>query len=213
MIERLLPWIARAAIGAAVLLDASPMVAHELPTTTATMTLRDGHLELRISVDLLAWFGQLEGDGAEGVARLVQTDPARLELLRQRAREQIARELVVRVDGVQVAIDAVRFPGARPVRAAAGRALVASALAAEADAPGLQAHAEMLPLVVEVRLRARPRSLDVRFPAAFGAVQAQLVEPRIQTTRPGGVASFVTSDQPSSKPARPTRRAGQDLAR
>ncbi len=166
---------------------ASPARAHELPGTTATLTVRPGHLEVRISVALLPWLARLDGVTEAQVAAEVQEAPARLELRWARARATLVRDVALVIDGHAVTPAAVRAPALDVVREVAARARVGAVLG------DTHAHPERVVVVLEVRLEHRPSALTARLPAAMGPAVIQLIEPAVRSVPPAQDARFALS--------------------
>lgn len=142
---------------------ASPAAtAHELPVTTGTITLRAGHLELRLNVDLRRWMDALDTTDAPS-----SPEPPSG---RRRALECLVRELRVVVDGRDLKPVAIRFPSDAVVRA-------------------LRPH-EFVQVVAEVVVPMRPRAVEVTLPGSLGEASLQLVEPRTRAVGAGRPARF-----------------------
>lgn len=170
-------------VAAAVALGHPAAIAHELPGTTARITLRDGHVEVRLEVAPVQWLQRVSGGDAGDVRFLAQADPAGLDVLRQRARAELGEAAVLRVDGRAVRPTAVRFPGEPIVRETVVRALLQEA----AGRPAPPGHVSV---VLEARLEAAPGRIDLALPPSMGPFQAELIAPRTTIAPAGGAAHF-----------------------
>jgi len=147
--------------------------AHELPGSTATVTLRDGLVTIDAHLDVDAW---MRAQTARALPAMVASAKAQAE------------SLTVRVDGQPVTMTLQRFPTADEVHRVLQR-------------PGRADHGHH-PKVVTVRWRATraepsATTVIVRFPEAVGPVLVSFVEPRSRVIAPGGAARFESRRAPS----------------
>jgi hypothetical protein len=170
-------------VAAALLL--SPMThAHELPITTGTVTLRDGHLRVDLHADVLSWLQRLD-DGAHDVPveRLTLVDPEALTTLITEAKRQLVDELRISADGANVTPERVQFPAKNLIDDAAQKRIMARIVDPKASGPHLA-------LVIEARLLGRPSSITVRLPPSLGESVLSVVEPVSHTLAAGEAMTY-----------------------
>ena len=172
--------------------------AHELDLTTATVSLRDSHVEVVVNLDVVRLVGQFIGKSAPagapgsalGATMLAIAAESDLESYVARAREELQHGARLDVDGQSVALELRQFPAPPEVRG----------LAAQASAAPEQ-HANYIP----VRFEARPsfegaRSISVTLPKVLGAVLFSFVQPRTRLGMPGASSTFAVLGASAAQP-------------
>jgi hypothetical protein len=144
--------------------------AHEMSEATATITVRDQAVEVRLNVDLLNWLKNIPpvskhiSDPVEGMARLMKAD------------ESLSKAYLL-ADGEPLKL--------RTVQSADIKAVVAALKEHEQGK-----HTRAIVLMQATLPRARIKNLKLRLPIELGAVETTLNRPVSQFVQRGGVASF-----------------------
>jgi hypothetical protein len=158
--------------------------AHELPITTGTVTLRDGHLRVDLHADVLSWLQRLDkGAHDVPVERLALVDPEALTALITAAKRQLVDDLRITADGANVTPERVQFPAQNLIDDAAQQRIMARIVDPKASGPHLA-------LVIEARLLGRPSSITVRLPAPLGESVLSVVEPVSHTLAAGEAMTY-----------------------
>lgn len=166
----------------ATVLWASSASAHELPGSTATVTLRDGLVTVEANLDI------------EALMRAQTT--GELTAMTLAARKQ-AELLEVRLDGLPLPMKLTRFPNAAHIHQVLQRP---------------QGNAHNHPKIVQVNWQAQRVSptasqVTIAFPPEFGQILVSFVEPRSQLVAPGVAARFRRANsQTLTKPNKLPRR-------
>lgn len=182
----------------AVLVSSTRAEAHELPTATARVTLRDDHVSVTADMDVLAYVVQTSGAGT--AASLAGTDEAELAELVRRARSSLETEARLEADGERVDLEIRAFPSVVEIRAVAEWFVAAP-----------HAHGELRPVQLEGK-RSVPgaRRIALSLPPAVGPVLVTFVQPRARWTTPGGTAAFSVLGLPApGPPGQGTSPAGE----
>ena len=169
----------------AVALLLSPIThAHELPITTGTVTLRDGHVRVDLHADVLSWLERLD-DGAHEVPveRLALVDPEAFAALVTEAKQQLAEELQITAAGSTVTPEKVQFPAQNLIDEAAQKRIMARIVDAKATGPHLA-------IVIEAKLSGRPAALTLSLPTSLGESVLSVVEPVSHTLSPGETLTY-----------------------
>ena len=154
--------------------------AHALSETTARLTLRDGHFDVVLDVDLFL----LVPEGPTAVATATgEAVSGRLAALRQ----QLETGTRLQVDGARVPLRWKDGPSAAAFQAAAAVLSASGMEHGERFRVGLDA--------VESNLGAREVALEV--PAGLGPVVVSFVEPVTAYLPPGGQARFTVRARPA----------------
>ena len=152
---------------------APPCAAHELSTATARITLRDGHVELLVDVDLLL----LMAYQAEHVASAAEPELAAMIVA---VHDIMTRQTKLTVDGANVELALRGLPSTTELRA-----IGATLSMTHRD------HGELVRLRFEARgPTAAPQNLTLLLPPALGQVMISLVQPTTRYVAPGVPASF-----------------------
>ena len=156
--------------------------AHELSVTTATVTLRQGHANLTLHVDLFAWLERIRGGEQEvEVEKLSLVDPGALEALVLEAKRRFVEETMLSVDERKVTLDAVQFPSMELIHSAAKKQVMARAV----EPKGRSEH---VAISADARLIGSPRAVSVSLPSSLGNWMVSFVEPTSAMLREGQAA-------------------------
>lgn len=172
---------------AAALLFAARASAHVPELQTARVTLRDGHVELALQVDVLALLVAL-GEPTLGAGPLAESDADLDERLR-RAERALGAGARLSADGAEVPLSVRQFPRAAEVRTAAAKAAAGS--------PGHGVSLVRLETTVPVLQVA---SLSVALPEQLGPVLYTFEQPETRLVGPGALAPFTVLAAPATPP-------------
>lgn len=178
------PWHARIAVALLGLwLGVSPARAHELHESTARVTFRAGHVEVRLRLDPLSLMDASDpGAGAPVPAgMLALVDPEAYEAVATEALLRLIAETSLTLDGRAQPLTLTSRPATGSWASLAQRALMAHEV--DPTAPPLQVE-----LVLEARLSARPEGATLAFPEVLGPVLVTWLEPDQSYARPGVVS-------------------------
>lgn len=177
------------ALPAALLLGALAR-AHALEETSATVSVRDNHLEVRLDVDLLAWLEEVAG-GDVPVEALAASNPDAFDARLMLARDQVATTQVMAA-GAPVPLAAVRFPSADDARALAVEHLVARTV-------DPHVHGPRVPVVLEALLPLPADPLTITLHPSLGPTVVTFVEP-VTTLAPAGSVTMRPSPPAPNAP-------------
>ncbi len=160
----------RTALISLLVLLAPAASAHELPVSSATVSLRDGLVTVDATLDMRRWLSSAGG--------------GELNRMLAALKKQAAREVVITLGDKRVPLKVVGFPSADQVHAALQ--------AASKPRKGKRHyHPALLPVRLEARKALRGgAALKVTFPKALGPVVVSFVQPRTRYLKPGQAASF-----------------------
>lgn len=156
--------------------------AHELPTSTARVSLRDLALEVSAEIDPLPLLAQIQK------ADLASLREEELVSLLARAKEVLETETRLLADGQRV--DLMLTIGIEPSE-------VRSLLALSPEAR--HTHAHLVPIRWEAKEPlAAAKQLSLALPTALGPVLISFVQPQSRYAMPGSAASFSVLEKPAS---------------
>lgn len=167
----------------------------ELPAHTATMTsarvtLRTGHVEVRIAFDPLR---MLEAENTTGapVALLAMVDPDAFAALVAQTTGAITAGVTLAADGKAIALTLRRASGADALRESIRQVMAARSA-------GEHAHAARAEVVLEARLPIRPKGFALQLPTLLGATTTTWVEPTTAVTPAGGISTWRPPPHPTA---------------
>ncbi len=164
-------------IASLLLLLLCPAQAHELHEPTARVTLRSGHAEVRLRLDMLDAMGRI-GEPGVPIAHLPAVDPTGFAALAAKTRAQLAAETVLWVEGRRVPLALTAFPRTEALVELARQQAMQKLVDPHAHAPRWEVR-------LEVRLKARPAEVALELPKALGPMMVTFVEPTITRATPG----------------------------
>ena len=189
-----LPGLGAMALAAVFALSARPTTAwaHTLDLTTANVSLRDFHVEVVVSIDLLSLIAHTAAESClvpDGTM-LATMSEAELAAHVARAREALEHGARLDVDGERVALELRAFPSPQEARA----------LAAQASAAP-ERRGEYVPVRFEARRSLEgAKSISVTLPNVLGAVLFTFVQPRTRLSHPGAPSTFTVLTTPVRLP-------------
>lgn len=176
----------------------APLEAHELNSTTGTITLREGHLRLDLHVDVLRWLQALD-DGRQSIPieRLSLVDPSALDALVLEAKHALSKQLRLEVNGEHIAVARIQFPAPTLIHEAGKSLTMARSL-------DTHAHAPKMPIVIEATLLQAPEQVSVQLPPSLGKAFVQLIRPQSKVLAAGQTGSYSLTTSADLPPTPPT---------
>jgi hypothetical protein len=188
---------------------ASSAAAHDIHESTARVTFRAGHVEVRLRLDPLSLMDASDPGAGPPVpaGMLALVDPEAYEAVATEALLRLIAETALTLDGRPQPLTLTSRPATGSWSSLAQRAIMAHEV--DPTAPPLQVE-----LVLEARLTARPANAALAFPEVLGPVLVTWLEPEQSYARPGSVSRYGLSVRPTpTLPPAATRRPLETVRR
>ncbi len=178
----------------------SPSRAHQADVDTVRLTLRDGNVVIRASLDIEAWLLRR----AELQQPLVRAELASraLDTMLAQLQEELTTQTLLRVDGTKVAVRLRSFPSRDEVLRLAARNFLDAQRAPHS-------HRQRSELLIEgAEVVPGAKRVAIAFPASLSEVAVTFVEPQSRWIRGGEVARFESPRSQQSPTWQPPLEGG-----